>query len=54
MKTAMMKKGTVQTTQENNDHNKDIIKETLKPWQHGTKMKKCAEDEKGKSYFSLF
>ena len=54
MITAMMKKGTVQTTQENNDHNKDIIKETLKPWQHGTKMKKCAEDEKGKSYLSLF
>ena len=53
MITAMMKKGTVQTTQENNDHNKDIIKETLKPWQHGTKMKKCADDEKGKSYFSL-
>ena len=54
MITAMMKKGTVQATQENNDHNKEIIKETLKPWQHGTKVKRCADDETGKSYFSLF
>ena len=54
MITAMMKKGTVQATQENNDHNKEIIKETLKPWQHEAKVKRCADDEKGKSYLSLF
>ena len=54
MITAMMKKGTVQTTQENNDHNKEIIKETLKPWQHGTKAKRCADDEKGKCFSVCF
>ena len=54
MITSMMKKGTVQTTQENNDHNKEIIKETLKPWQQGTKVKRCTDNEKGKSYSILF